>query len=106
VAELLKRFVFMQKMMSQIGEQASLLQKIPGMKQMAMARKLKDAVKTGGLDNNPMLANLADGLLEAAVAGEGEAGAGPRTSKSRAISKNKRKSLRKMQKKARKKSRK
>jgi signal recognition particle subunit SRP54 len=105
VAELLKRFVFMQKMMSQIGEQASLLQKIPGMKQMAMAKRLKDAVKTGGLENNPMLANLADGLLEAAVAGEGEAAAA-RSARSRTISKNKRKSLRKMQKKARKKSRK
>ena len=71
VADLLQRFGFMQSLMGQIGKQAGMLQRLPGMKQLAMANRLKDAVKTGGLDFNPMMANLADTLLEAAVAGDG-----------------------------------
>jgi len=71
VAELLQRFSFMQSMMGQIGKQAGFLQRMPGMKQLAMANKLRDAVRTGGLEANPMMANIADSLLEAAVAGGG-----------------------------------
>jgi signal recognition particle subunit SRP54 len=105
VGELLQRFEFMRQMMSQIGEQASILQKMPGIRQMAMARRLKEAVKTGGLEDNPMMANLADNLLEAAVAGDGPMGAVPRPPKSKLNRQNKRKQ-RKLQRKARKKSRK
>ncbi len=107
VVELLQRFSFMQQMMGSIGKQAGLLQKMPGMKQMAMASRLKEMVRTGGLEGNPMMANLADTLLEAAVAGRGGGGApDPRSDKKKALDKNKKKNLRKMQKKARKKSRK
>jgi signal recognition particle subunit SRP54 len=67
LAELLQRFGFMQKMLGNIGQQAGFLQKLPGMKQLAMARKLRGAVSSGGLDN-PMMSNLANELLEAAVA--------------------------------------
>jgi signal recognition particle subunit SRP54 len=74
VADLLQRFSFMQSLMGQIGQQAGMLQRLPGMKQLAMANKLRDAVKTGGLEFNPMMANLADSLLEAAVAGGGKGG--------------------------------
>jgi signal recognition particle subunit SRP54 len=121
VGELLQRFTFMQGMMGTIGKQAGLLQKLPGMKQLAMANRLKDAVRTGGLEGNPMMANIADSLLEAAVAGGGgpsglPAGlmrqlggvaptsgtAGGRHSK---LSAEKRKAMRKQQKKARQKSR-
>ena len=103
VAELLQRFGFMRQLMGNIGQQAGLLSRVPGMKQLAMAKRLKDAVQTGGLEFNPMMANLADSLLEAAVAGEGPgSAAGPRR---KAISKEKKKSLRKMQKKSRRKSR-
>jgi signal recognition particle subunit SRP54 len=112
VAELLQRFAFMQKMMGSIGQQAGLLQKMPGMKQLAMAKRLREAVSTGGLEN-PMMANLANELLEAVVAeggGPGLAGmlpgmggaAGPRK---KVLDPTKRKQLRKLQKKARKKSR-
>jgi signal recognition particle subunit SRP54 len=113
VAELLQRFAFMQKMLGSIGQQAGFLQKMPGMKQLAMARRLREAVSTGGMEN-PMMANLANELLEAAVA-EGGPGAGfpgmpgfgggapgPRK---KIIDEAKRKQLRKLQKKARKKSR-
>jgi len=106
VGGLLQRFDYMQKMLSQIGQQANLLQKIPGMRQLAMAKKLKDAVQTGGLENNPMLANLTDNLLEAAVVGDGNEQHQARSTKESIVRQNKRKSKRKQQKKARKKSRK
>jgi len=128
VADLLQRFTFMQSMMGSIGKQAGFLQKMPGMKQLAMANRLKDAVRTGGLEGNPMMANIADSLLEAAVAGGGRGGmpgglsemlagvpgmppgfggptsgtGGGRHSK---LSADKRKAIRKQQKKARQKSR-
>jgi signal recognition particle subunit SRP54 len=105
VSSLLQRFDFMQKMMGQIGQQAGLLQKIPGMRQMAMARKLKDAIKTGGLEGNPMLANLTDNLLEAAVVGNANEHPS-KSAKDDLARQNKRKLKRKQQKKARKKSRK
>ncbi|MGD8862760.1 MAG: signal recognition particle protein [Myxococcales bacterium] len=119
VAGLLQRFAFMQNMMGQIGQQAGMLSRIPGMKQLAMANKLKDAVKTGGLESNPMMANLAEQLLESAVAGGpgggmpglpgmpgpggGKGSSGTRKAK---MDPAKRKAQRRKQKKARKKSRK
>jgi len=108
VADLLQRFGFMQSLMGQIGQQAGILQRLPGMKQMAMANRLRDAVKTGGLEFNPMMANLADSLLEAAVAGGpggGMGGKGAAGARKIKIDPAKRKALRKAQKKARKKSR-
>ena len=111
VAELLNRFMFMRQMMGDIGQQAGMLSKIPGMKQMAMARRLKDVVKTGGLDQNPMMAGLADSLLEAAIAegglpGAGLAGPAKGAGSRRKLDKGKKKSLRKMKKKSRRKGRK
>jgi signal recognition particle subunit SRP54 len=107
VVGLLQRFSFMRRMMGDIGQQAGLLSRMPGMKQLAMARRLNEMVKTGGLDHNPMMAGLADQLLEAAVAGEGPAGgrasvAPRRTNDDKAKLKKKRK----QQKQARRKSRK
>ncbi|MGB5683511.1 MAG: hypothetical protein WBM47_16815, partial [Polyangiales bacterium] len=104
VAEILQRFAFMKQMMGSIGSQAGMLGKIPGMKQLAAANRLRDAVKTGGFEGNPMMSNLADQLLEAAVADQGGSGpgaAGPR----RSVDKSKKKSKRKMQRKSRRKSR-
>jgi signal recognition particle subunit SRP54 len=107
VAELLQRFSFMRQMMGSIGDQAGMLSRVPGLKQMAQARRLRDAVKTQGLEQNPMMSMLADELLEAAVAGDGNLalarGGSVRSSK---ILRDKRKAKRKMQKKSRKKSRK
>ncbi|MGB8331586.1 MAG: signal recognition particle protein [Polyangiales bacterium] len=105
VAEILQRFAFMKQMMGSIGSQAGMLSKIPGMKQMAAANRLRDAVKTGGLEGNPMMANLADSLLEAAVAGQGGLGTRGTPPPRRVIDKGKKKSKRKMQKKSRRKSR-
>ncbi|HEX2679355.1 MAG TPA: signal recognition particle protein [Polyangiales bacterium] len=124
VAELLQRFAFMQKMLGSIGQASGMLSRMPGMKQLAMAKQLRNAVQMGGagglggmggLAGNPMMANLANELLEAAVA-DGPGGMagmfpgmggmpgapGPRK---KPMDANKRKALRKQQKKARKKSR-
>ena len=110
VAELLQRFSFMQNMMGSIGQQAGLLRKIPGMKQLAMARQLQQAVKTGGFAGNPMLSNLTGSLLEAAVAGGDDPFGMRGASRSNApqrkpISAAKKKEQRKKQKQARRKSR-
>jgi len=105
VAEILQRFAFMKQMMGSIGSQAGTLSKIPGMKQMASANRLRDAVRTGGLEGNPMMANLADSLLEAAVAERGGLMPGGAQEPRRVINKGKKKSKRKMQKKSRRKSR-
>ena len=81
-----------------------------------MAKRLREAVSTGGLDN-PMMANLANELLEAAVAdggggglagllpGLGMGGPGAAGPRKKVLDPGKRKQLRKLQKKARKKSR-
>jgi signal recognition particle subunit SRP54 len=105
VAEILQRFAFMKQMMGSIGAQAGVLGKIPGMKQLAAANRLRDAVRTGGLEGNPMMANLADQLLEAAVAEQGGVGPGAGPGPRRTVNKDKKKSKRKMQKKSRRKSR-
>ena len=120
VADLLQRFAFMRNMMGNIGQQAGMLGKIPGMKQIAQARRMRNVVKTGGLEGNPMMAGLADQLLEAAIAEGGAPGgmggmgglagmlgqtqAAP--SAVRRVDRNKKKSKRKMQKKSRRKGRK
>jgi signal recognition particle subunit SRP54 len=106
VVDLLQRFMFMRQLMGDIGQQAGTLSKMPGMKQLATMRRLKDAVQTGGLEQNPMMANLADQLLEAAVAGGGPGGATKASSKRKPDDKNKKKQIRKMQRKSRRKSRK
>ena len=113
VVDLLQRFMFMRKMMGDIGQQAGMLQRIPGMKQAAMARRLNDMVKTGGLDHNPMMAGLADQLLEAAVAGDPAAamaqlagGGMPTAGVRKTGDKAKKRKQRKDQRKARKRSRK
>lgn len=119
VAELLQRFVMMRQMMGDIGKSAGMLGKIPGMKQMAQAKRLKDMVKMqgGGIGQNPMMAQLADQLLEAAVAEGGMPGGlaglagGPAAGGSgkgtrRKLDRGKRKSRAKMKKKSRRKGRK
>jgi signal recognition particle subunit SRP54 len=113
VAELIQRFMFMRQMMGDIGQQAGLLSRIPGLKQMAAAGRMRDVVRTGGLENNPMMANLASELLEAAVAGDAPPGllqqlmSGQQPKPPRkAVDKQKKKVDRKKQKAARRKSRK
>ncbi len=100
VKALLERFGAMKKMMGDISSQAGLLAKIPGMKQLAMAKKLKQAVKMGGGPGGGVMDHLAGEMLESAVAGM------KTTKAQRGSDRNKKKSKRKQAKKARKKSRK
>jgi signal recognition particle subunit SRP54 len=110
VKELLQKFSWMRDLMGNIGQQAGLLGKIPGMKQLAMARKMREMVKMQGAGLGPgnPLSGLADSMLEAAVASQpGGFGGGSRTParfKSASVQA-KRREKRKQQRKARKKGR-
>ena len=65
-----QRFPFMQEMMGNIGQQAGLLCKLPGMKQLGDGEPAAQrGARPAALEDIPMMANLADSLLEAAVAG-------------------------------------
>ena len=68
VKDLLDKFAGMRKMIGDIGAQAGLLAKIPGMRQLAVARKLKDAVRMQGGGG---MQQLQETILEAAVAAQG-----------------------------------
>lgn len=104
VVDLLNRFQFMRQMMGNIGQQAGMLAKVPGMKQLAMANRLRDAVKGGGaLEGNPMMESLAGQLLESAVADQG--GRGAANVRRKTVSRSKKKQKRRRQKQARRKSR-
>lgn len=67
VAELVAKFMMMRGLMGNIGQQAGFLQKLPGAKQLAMARRLKEMVNVQGENN--AIANLTQELLQSAVAG-------------------------------------
>ncbi|MDD5305845.1 MAG: signal recognition particle receptor subunit alpha [Deltaproteobacteria bacterium] len=114
VKDLIARFTTVRDMMGNIGAQAGMLSRIPGMKQLAMARKLKSAMGGApglpgvpglpgmpGMPGMPM-GGLANELLEAAVADRG----GSMKRKQRTASgKAKAKAKRQIAKKSRKKSR-
>ncbi len=103
VAELLQRFAIMRQMLGNIGQHAGRLGKIPGLAKLARTGRLKEQVGLQGLDDNPMMANLAESLLEAAVANQ--APALRQTPQKKQQDRAKRKNLRKQQRKSRQKSR-
>jgi signal recognition particle subunit SRP54 len=110
VKDLIDRFKGVRDMMGNIGAQAGMLSKMPGVRQMAMARKLKSAMGSSGMPGVPSMpgipagamGSLGDEMLQAAVADR--AGHGGRKSRS-ASGKAKAKAKRKQAKKSRKKSR-
>jgi signal recognition particle subunit SRP54 len=109
VKGLIERFNAMRDMMGNIGAQAGMLGKIPGMKQLAMANKLKGAMGNDmpgipGMPGMPggAMGGLTQEMLQAAVADQGAPG--QRRSRS-ASGKAKAKAKRKQAKKSRKKSR-
>ncbi|AKT36197.1 signal recognition particle protein [Chondromyces crocatus] len=53
VTELVQKFLFMRQMMGGLGQNMGMLGKIPGMKQMAMAKNLKKAMAGGGMPGMP-----------------------------------------------------
>lgn len=128
VGELLQRFMMMRQMMGGLGQQAGMLSKLPGMKQLQMARQLRGAAKGGGFPGFPGMGGIPGmggmpglpgmggpggmdfdpammgSLAESLMGGAGPA-QGPSAAK-RAAEKDKKKALRKQQKKSRKKARK
>jgi len=53
VNELVQKFVFMRQMMGSLGQNMGMMGKIPGMKQMAMARNAKKMMAGGGMPGMP-----------------------------------------------------
>jgi signal recognition particle subunit SRP54 len=49
VNELVQKFVFMRQMMTGLGQNLGMMGKIPGMRQMAMAKNMKKMMKGGGM---------------------------------------------------------
>lgn len=49
VNELVQKFLFMKQMMSGLGQNLGMMGKIPGMKQVAMARNMKKMMQSGGM---------------------------------------------------------
>ncbi len=74
VSELIEKFDWMKQFMGGIGKQVGLLSKIPGAKQLAMAKRLKDMMNVKGGDN--ALASIAQEMIESGVAGGGGGGGG------------------------------
>jgi len=130
VAELLERFTMMRDLMGNIGQSAGLLSKLPGMKQLNMARQMKNAMKGGGFPGMPGMGGFPggfpgmpggmgglppglegmEGLADQLMAGLGRGGPGgmfgqPAPGPRKKVDKEKKKHLRKMQKKSRKKGR-
>jgi signal recognition particle subunit SRP54 len=101
VKELIGRFKWMRELMGGIGQQAGMLAKIPGMKQMAMARKLREKIRFQGAGG---MEGIAAEMLESAVAEMG--GPQRKPQKGKKVSRADRKSKRKQQRKSRKKARK
>jgi signal recognition particle subunit SRP54 len=53
VNELVQKFVFMRQMMSSLGQNMGMMGKIPGLKQIAMARGAKKMMQGGGFPGMP-----------------------------------------------------
>src|SRR5678816_2071356 len=53
VSELVQKFLFMRQMMGGLGQNLGLMGKIPGMKQMAMAKNMKKMMGQGGMPGMP-----------------------------------------------------
>ncbi len=110
IKDLVTRFKGVRDMMGNIGSQAGMLSKIPGMKQLAMARKLKNAVGSQDMPGIPgipgmpagAMGNLNEEMLQAAVADQGvQSGRKQRSAGSKAKAKAKRKQAKKSRKKSR-----
>jgi signal recognition particle subunit SRP54 len=76
VNELVQKFLFMRQMMSGLGQNLGLLGKIPGMKQMAMAKNMKKAMAGGGMPGLPGMGLPGMGLPGMGLPGMGLPGMG------------------------------
>ena len=121
VGELVQKFLFMKQMIGNVGQNMGLMGKIPGMKQMGMAKNLRKAMAAGGMPGMPGMGMPGMGLPGMGMPGMGMpgmgmpfgmpglAGSGESMTKMRPLSKtekNAKKAQRKRERDARKKSRK
>jgi signal recognition particle subunit SRP54 len=58
VNELIQKFVFMRQMMSSLGQNMGIMGKIPGLKQMAMAKNARKMMQGGGFPGMPGMGGL------------------------------------------------
>ena len=120
VTELVQKFLFMRQMMSGMGSDMGLLGKLPGMKNLAMARNVRRAMKSGkmppgmnmpgmGMPGMPGMGLPGMGMpgmgFPGGAGGEGLGGGAPRMRQLSKAEKNARKNQRKRERDSRKKNR-
>jgi signal recognition particle subunit SRP54 len=80
VSELIQKFLFMRQMMSGMGQDLGMLGNVPGLKQFAMARNLRRAMKGGkmpaGMPNMPGMPGMGGGMGFPGFPGAGMPGMG------------------------------
>jgi signal recognition particle subunit SRP54 len=120
VNELVQKFLFMKQMMGGLGQNLGFMGKIPGMKQMAMAKNMKNMMAGGGMPGFPGMPGMGfpgmgmpgmgfPGMMPGMMPGMGGQPGGPSMTKMKQLSpteRNAKKSQRKRERDARKKGRK
>jgi signal recognition particle subunit SRP54 len=76
VSELVQKFLFMKQMMGGLGQNLGLMGKLPGMKQMAMARNMKKMMGGGGMPGFPGMGGGFPGMPGMGLPGMGMPGMG------------------------------
>jgi signal recognition particle subunit SRP54 len=76
VAELVQKFLFMKQMMGNVGQNMGMLGKIPGMKQIGMARNMRKAMAAGGMSGVPGMGMPGMGMPGMGMPGMGMPGMG------------------------------
>ncbi|HEX9298076.1 MAG TPA: signal recognition particle protein [Polyangiaceae bacterium] len=110
VSELVQKFLFMKQMIGDVGQNMGMLGKVPGMRQMGMAKNLRKAMAAGGMPGMGMPGMGLPGMgMPFGMPGVGGQGlAGDSMTKMRTLSKtekNAKKAARKREREARKKGR-
>jgi signal recognition particle subunit SRP54 len=114
VGELVQKFLFMQQMMSGMGQNMGLLGNVPGLKNLAMARNVRRAMKSGKFPQAPGGMPMGfpgagfpgagfPGMPQMGMPGNGAGDAGPKMRSLSKAEKNARKNERKRERSARKK---
>jgi signal recognition particle subunit SRP54 len=76
VGELVQKFLFMKQMIGNVGQGMGLMGKIPGMKQMGMAKNLRKAMAAGGMPGVPGMGMPGMGMPGMGMPGMGMPGMG------------------------------
>ncbi|HMJ54417.1 MAG TPA: signal recognition particle protein [Polyangiaceae bacterium] len=76
VSELVQKFLFMKQMIGNVGQNMGMLGKIPGMKQIGMAKNLRKAMAAGGMPGMPGMGMPGMGMPGMGMPGMGMPGMG------------------------------